>query len=125
MAHAHHHGHGSHSEIVGRKLAVATVANVLVVVGELAIGLWSGSLALVGDALHNATDALALILALVAVVVARRPATEAKSYGYQRAGVLVAFINSAVLAAFAVFFIREAWQRLQSPREVETTAMML
>ena len=62
MAHHHHHHH-SHS--VSRKLTIATGANLLVVVGELAVGFFAGSLALVGDALHNLTDSLALIIALV------------------------------------------------------------
>jgi cobalt-zinc-cadmium efflux system protein len=127
MPHTHHgHAHHDHdhSHVVGRKLAIATGANVVVVIAELTIGLWSDSLALIGDALHNATDAVALILALVAVILARRPATEEKTYGYQRAGVLAAFINAAMLVTFTIFFLKEAWERLQQPHDVQTTAML-
>lgn len=122
MPHDHHH---HHSHNVSRKLTIATILNVFVVVCELLVGLWAGSLALIGDALHNATDAVALILALVAVRLARRPATTEMSFGYQRAGVLVAFINAAMLVAFTVFFLQEAWQRLRHPQAVQTTAMLV
>lgn len=120
--HDHHH---HHSHNVSRKLTIATALNVMVVVCELIVGLWAGSLALIGDALHNATDAVALILALVAVRLARRPATTEMSFGYQRAGVLVAFINAAMLVAFTAFFLQEALVRLRDPQEVHTTAMLI
>jgi cobalt-zinc-cadmium efflux system protein len=123
-SHGHHHHH-AHDAIVSRKLTWATIANVLVVVTELAIGLWAGSLALVGDALHNLTDAVALILALVAVRLALRPATTAKSFGYQRAGILAAFINSALLLAFTFVLFREAFERLQHAHAVHPTAMLI
>lgn len=127
--HDHHgHGHGhhhAHDASVSRKLTLATIANVLVVVTELGMGLWVGSLALVGDALHNLTDAVALILALVAVQVARRPATTEKSFGYQRAGILVAFINSGLLLAFTFVIFREAFERLREPHTVQPLAMLI
>lgn len=122
MPHDHHH---HHRHDVGRKLAIATALNVLVVVAEIVIGLWAGSLALIGDALHNGTDAVALILALMAVRLERKPATSEMSFGYQRAGVLVAFINAAMLVAFTVFFLQEAWKRLGKPHEVQTMAMLI
>lgn len=122
MAHAHHqHAHVS----ISRKLTIATAANVLVVAAELAIGTYAGSLSLVGDALHNLTDAAALVIALVAVRLEQREPTSEKSFGYQRAGILAAFINAAMLVAFTLFIFREAWERLAAPRPVETTAMLV
>jgi len=120
MAHSHAHHHQS----VSRKLTMATAANLLVVAAEIAIGIYAGSLALVGDALHNLTDVAALIIALFAVRLERRTPTREKSFGYQRAGILAAFVNSALLLAFTFFLFREAWSRLQHPQEVETTAML-
>jgi cobalt-zinc-cadmium efflux system protein len=116
----HHHRHD-----VGRKLTIAACLNVLVVAGELSIGWWAGSLALIGDALHNGTDVVALLLALVAVRLERKPATTEMSFGYQRAGVLVAFINAATLVALTVFFLQEAWSRLGHPHAVQTGAMLI
>jgi cobalt-zinc-cadmium efflux system protein len=122
MAHSHpHHHHDS----VSRKLAIATAANVLVVAAEIAIGIYAGSLALVGDALHNLTDVAALLIALVAVRLERRTPTHKKTFGYQRAGILAAFVNAALLVAFTLFLFRESWSRLQHPQEVHTTAMLV
>lgn len=120
MAHAHHHHHD-----VSRKLTTAAAANVLVVAAELTIGFWAGSLALIGDALHNLTDALALVIALIAVRLERRAPTSGKSFGYQRAGILAAFINAAMLVTFTLFFFREAWERFHAPREVSTLPMLI
>ena len=90
MSHDHHHA-GGHAS---RKLLIASIATAAFVVVEIVVGIRANSLALVGDALHNVTDTLALLLALFAVRVERRPATSAKSYGWHRAGVLAAFINA-------------------------------
>jgi cobalt-zinc-cadmium efflux system protein len=122
MAHGHHHHH--HTS-VSRKLAIATAANVLVVVAELSIGIYAGSLALVGDALHNLTDAAALIIALVAVRLEKRQPTHEKTFGYQRAGILAAFINAGLLVAFTLFIFREAWERLHHPHDVNTSLMLI
>ena len=122
---AHGHDHHFKGIPVSRKLALATAANVVVVAGEIAVGIWSGSLALIGDALHNLTDAVALVIALTGVRVGQRPATHEKSFGYQRAGILAAFINSGLLVAFTIFIFREAWARLRDPHEVHTMAMLI
>jgi cobalt-zinc-cadmium efflux system protein len=124
MAHSHGHHHHDHSHTVSRKLTVATAANLLVVVAELAIGVYAGSLALIGDALHNLTDAVALLIALAAVRLERRAPTQQKSFGYQRAGILAAFINAAMLVTFTLFVFREAWERFEQPRDVNTTLML-
>jgi len=122
---AHHHDHGHDSLILSRKLTIATAANVLVVAGEIVVGLYAGSLALIGDALHNVTDAGALVIALIAVRLSRRPPTSVKSFGYQRAGILAAFINAGFLVAFSLFIFTEAWSRLKEPHAVETMPMLI
>jgi cobalt-zinc-cadmium efflux system protein len=119
MAHHHHH------ESVSRKLTVATAANVMVVVAEIAIGIHAGSLALIGDALHNLTDVAALLIALIAVRLERRTPTSQKSFGYQRAGILAAFVNAGLLAAFTFFLVRESWLRIQHPQAIETSSMLV
>lgn len=122
MSHSHHPGSNGG---VSRKLAIATAATLLLVAAELATGLHAGSLSLIGDAFHNFTDALALGLALVAVRLERRPATEEKSFGYRRAGVLAAFINAGTLVALTVFLVAEAVGRLRTPQVVESGAMLV
>lgn len=125
MSHGHSHHHHHHHLSVSRKLTIATGLNLMVVVGELTIGIWAGSLALIGDALHNLTDAAALLIALMAVRLEKREPTHEKSFGYQRAGILAAFINSGMLVAFTIFIFKESFERLQQPRDVNTTAMLI
>ena len=114
-----HHAH------VSRKLVIASAATFLFVLIELAAGLFANSLALIGDSFHNFTDTLALLLALFAVRLERRPANAVKSYGYHRAGVLTAFVNAGTLMAFTIFIFFEAFARLRVPRPVNTTWMLI
>ena len=126
--HSHDHAHAGHdhsSPTVTRKLTFAAAATFLFVVLEMAIGAWSGSLALISDSIHNLTDTAALLLALFALLMERRPATHAKTYGYQKAGILAAFINSAALAAFTLFIFWEAVVRLRHPEPVNSGAMLI
>lgn len=122
---AHHHPHHLPSRAVTRKLTVATVANLFVVVAEVTIGFYAGSLALIGDALHNLTDSLALVIALVAVRLARRAPTTEKSFGYHRAGILAAFINAGMLMAFTMLLFKEAIERLETPHAVQPLLMLI
>ncbi len=116
----HHHG-----KEVSRKLVIAAVATIVFVIVEMAIGFIANSLALVGDALHNLTDSLALLLAWIAVRLERRPATSEKSYGYQRAGILTAFLNAATLVGFTVYIFIEAFDRFRNPHVVNDRAMLI
>ncbi|HEX8154282.1 MAG TPA: cation diffusion facilitator family transporter, partial [Thermoanaerobaculia bacterium] len=122
-AHPHHHGH-DHGASVSRKLVIASSANAAFVVVELAVGFYANSLALIGDALHNFTDVVALLLALLAVRLERRPATSEKTYGYQRAGILAAFANAATLVALTAFLFVEAFRRLGAPHAVDSALML-
>ena len=130
--HDHAHGHpgahahgGATSAAVRTKLVVSTAATALFVAFELAAGLRANSLALIGDAFHNLTDAFILVLALTAVLFARRPATPRKSFGYQRAGILAAFVNGALLLAFTVGYFVEAIGRSRAPQPVDTGIMLV
>jgi cobalt-zinc-cadmium efflux system protein len=91
---------------------------------EVVAGIRAHSLALLSDAGHNFTDALALLLAWFGLVLQSRPANEVKTYGYQRAGVLTAFVNALALIALAAFIFYESWERLWRPRAVQETVMM-
>ncbi|HEX9492301.1 MAG TPA: cation diffusion facilitator family transporter [Thermoanaerobaculia bacterium] len=109
---------------VSRKLIVSSSATFAFVLVELSVGILANSLALIGDALHNFTDTLALLLALFAVRLERRPANAVKSYGYQRAGVVAAFVNAGTLAAFTLFIFIEAIARLRVPKPVNAQWML-
>jgi cobalt-zinc-cadmium efflux system protein len=85
---------------------------------ELVGGLVTGSLALLADAAHMLSDNLALGIALVAVWLAGRPSTPQRSFGYQRAEILAALANGAILVVLAIWIFIEAWRRLLDPPEV-------
>lgn len=92
---------------------------------ELAGGIQARSLALVSDAGHNFTDALALLLAWFGRYLARRPADNVKTYGYHRAGVLAALLNALALMGLAGYLLYESYQRWLRPQIVGETTMLL
>lgn len=113
-----HHGH-SHPAAAGeRGLGIAVIVNVLLTVAQIAGGVISGSVALIADAVHNLSDAVALVIALVARRIARRPADASMSFGYARAEVVAALINYTVLVVISVWLGSEAVTRLLDPPEV-------
>ncbi len=103
----------------GSGLRRAFALTVLVLLVELAGGLLSHSLALLSDAGHVLTDVFALGLAWFAAAQAERPADRKRSYGYQRATILAAFVNSAVLIVIVLAIAYEAVRRLAAPVPVQ------
>lgn len=109
-SHGHDHAHGAGSNRA--RLAIAFGITATVLVAEL-VGAWvSGSLALLGDAGHMASDAIGLAVALVASIVATRPATDRHTFGFQRLEVLAALANGLILTVVAVTLAIEAVRRL-------------
>ncbi|HMF53548.1 MAG TPA: cation diffusion facilitator family transporter [Edaphobacter sp.] len=94
------------------------------VLATFVFGLRAHSLALISEAGHNLSDLLAIVLSYVAVYFQTRPATETKTFGYQRAGVLAAFVNAATLVVLSVWIAITAVERLSSPVEVQPKLMM-
>jgi cobalt-zinc-cadmium efflux system protein len=86
---------------------------------EFAGGFWTGSLALLTDASHMATDAAVLLFAFVAGVIARRPASERHSYGLGRVEVIAAFVNALLMLAVVAWVFFEAFNRIARPVSVE------
>ncbi len=85
---------------------------------EAAGGLLTGSLALLADAGHMLSDSLSLFVALGAVLLAARPVTSRRTYGYKRAEILAALFNGVLLAVVAIWVVVEAVRRLTDPVEV-------
>lgn len=119
-SHAHHHHQGA----TGRVLAWSVAATVLFVVVEIVAGLRAHSLALLSDAFHNSTDALALLLAWFGFYLQSRPADENRTYGYHRAGVLSAFVNALTLVVLSGWILYEAVDRLRHPAPVGEAIMI-
>ena len=114
MGHQHHH-HASEAAGNRRRLALALFLTAAYMIAEIIGGLAANSLALLADAGHMFSDAAALGLSLVAVMLAQRPATAHRTYGFHRAEILAALTNGAALLALSVLIAREAWERLSEP----------
>jgi cobalt-zinc-cadmium efflux system protein len=101
------------------------VATVLFVGVEAVAGIKAGSLALLSDAGHNLTDALALLFTWLAFFLQTKPANDVKTYGYHRMGVLAAFLNALTLGGLSVWIFYESVQRFRNPEPVQETIMMV
>lgn len=126
MGHQHHHHHATAAEVAGnrRRLGMALVLTATYMVAEIVGGLASNSLALLADAGHMFSDAAALGLSLVAVILAQRPATSERTYGFHRAEILAALVNGSALLTLSILIAREAWERLSEPPEVQGGLML-
>jgi cobalt-zinc-cadmium efflux system protein len=106
-------------------LLFSLVATLAYVVVTFAAGLRAHSLALISEAGHNASDFLALLLSFAAVYFQSRPAGSSKTFGYQRAGVLAAFLNAATLIVISIWIAVEAIHRISAPVTVQPRLMMI
>ncbi len=102
-----------------RPLAIAVALTAGYAVVELIGGLWSGSLALLADSGHMATDAAALLFALAANYIARRPVSDRHSFGLARVEVIAAFVNALAMLAVVAWIYIEAIDRIRSPVDVK------
>jgi len=117
--HAHSHEHST-----GKILKWSLAGTVLFILIEFGAGLQAHSLALISDAGHNFTDALALLLAWFGVYLQAKPADEVKTFGYHRAGVLAAFVNALTLVALSGWIFYESWRRFRNPEPVHESIML-
>jgi cobalt-zinc-cadmium efflux system protein len=121
----HRHTHPLTGHSLDARLWLGVGLNVLITAVEVVGGLASGSLALLSDALHNASDVAALLLALAARALGRKAPTRGFSYGFRRFEVLAALVNAAVLVGLAVLVGREAIDRLRHPGAVDARTMLI
>ncbi len=130
-AHSHGHGHqhgGGHMHVHGStnetRLAWALVVIALFMIVEIVGGVISGSLAVIADAVHMASDVVALGMSWAALRIGRRPANAQLSYGYRRLEVLVAFVNGLTLLVISAGVMIEAVRRFAEPQPVLGPMMM-
>jgi cobalt-zinc-cadmium efflux system protein len=117
------HSHSQFGDIATRtssRLALSLGLTAIFVFIEAAAGIFGNSLALLTDAAHNLTDVIALALSWHAIRLAAKPANANKTFGYHRAGILVALVNSTTLVIIALGIFYEAYQRFISPPEVNS-----
>ncbi len=119
--HTHEHTHsGDLTRQTISRLALSLGLTLAFVFFELAAGIAANSLALLTDAAHNFTDVIALGLSWYAIRLATQPSNARKTYGYHRAGILVALINATTLVVISLGIFYEAWQRLLTPPQVQS-----
>ena len=120
MGHSHHH----HNNKSGRNLLISILLNIFITLAQAIGGIISGSLALLSDALHNFSDVLSLIISYAATLLAKKEASANKTFGYKRAEIIAAFVNSATLIVVAVILIIEAFERFASPQVIGTNLVI-
>ena len=105
------------------RLIFTVILNLIITAAQIVGGIISGSLALISDAIHNLSDSVSVILAWLAQVLSRKPSTLKSTFGYKRAEILAAFINSIALIVISVYLIFEAIERLLYPQPVDAKWM--
>lgn len=118
------HVHANPGESTSRVLRFSLLVTAAYIALLVVAGFRAHSLALLSEAGHNLSDFLALLLSLFAVYLESRPPSSTKTYGYHRAGVLVALVNSLSLVVVAFFIFYEAFRRIQSPEHVHARLMI-
>ncbi|MES2224195.1 MAG: cation diffusion facilitator family transporter [Patescibacteria group bacterium] len=107
------------------KLGIGIFLNLLITALEYGAGFLSGSLVLVSDASHNLTDVVSLIVASVAEKVSKRKSNQQKTYGYARATILGALLNTVLFFLLALYVFYEAYNRLRNPSIVSSNIIIV
>lgn len=123
--HSHSHAHAGHSEAGERRLWFALALTAAFLVVEVVGSFLTGSLALLSDAGHMATDVAGLAIALLAIRLGRRPADGRRSFGYRRLEILAAALNAAALFLVAGYVLFEAVARFRAPEEIDSLGMLV
>lgn len=117
MGHEHHHHHSA-KEMRGKKIVITIVLNVFITVAQVIGGIFANSIALLSDALHNFSDVVSLVISYVATKLTNKKNTYKHTFGYKRADIIAAFVNSATLIIIAIFLGKEAIERFKEPATV-------
>jgi cobalt-zinc-cadmium efflux system protein len=122
--HSHSHTHPHGSEATGRILLISLLITLVFVAVEAIAGIRANSLALLSDAGHNFTDAFGLALAAGGYYWAAKPGDHVRTFGYQRTGVLAAFLNALLLVVLSVALLWESYHHLIAPEPVSEKIML-
>ncbi len=109
MGHEYHHHNAN-----GKNLGWTILLNVIITMAEAIGGVFSGSMSLLSDAVHNFSDVLSLVISYIAGKLTHREATPERTYGFKRSEILAAFVNSATLAGLSLLILIEGIHRIQN-----------
>ncbi len=124
MSHTAHSGHGAHISGDGRALRISAWLTGVYFLIELAIGIYTGSVAVISDAFHTFSAVGGIVLAMVAARIARRPASTTRTFGNYRAEIIGALLNGVFLLVMALVVLVMGYMRLQNPIDLPTTPML-
>ena len=118
--HIHHHHH--HNEVTQKSvklLILSFVINMLLSVAEIIGGIISGSVSLIGDALHNTSDAFSILIAVIAFKIGNKKASAKYTYGFKRAEIIGGFVNLILLFISGCYLLAEGIERLINPQQID------
>ncbi|NOU48652.1 MAG: cation transporter [Bacteroidales bacterium] len=108
-----------------RNLLVTVLLNIFISVAELAGGIFSNSLALISDAIHNFSDGLAIAITYISQRISNKQSDNTNTFGYKRIQILAALFNAVTLIAICIFLLFEAYQRFLNPEPVQSAPMFI
>ncbi|WP_395043878.1 cation diffusion facilitator family transporter [Flavobacterium sp.] len=111
-------------EVKGKNLIYSILLNILITSAQVVGGIFSGSLALISDALHNFSDVLTLVFSLYANKLSKRKASLNHTFGFKRAELIAAFVNASTLIIVALFLIYGAIERFIEPKIIESNLVI-
>ena len=120
----HSHSHKT-NDIIGIKLIFSVILNLIITLSEIIGGIISGSLALISDALHNLSDTGALLISFFARKISKKPKNQKYTYGYKRAEIIAAIINTTILLAISASLLIEGVKKIITPSEINTNLMLI
>lgn len=122
---AHNHNHHDISSMNKQRLFFVIIFNLLISLAEVIGGTLSRSLSLISDAVHNLSDTASLVLSYISIRIAEKPKNNTKTYGYKRANILSAFVNSASLIGISIFLVIEAIRKFISPQKINANTVII
>lgn len=117
--HIHHHHHGEVMQKSVKLLILSFVINMLLSVAEIVGGIVSGSVSLIGDALHNTSDAFSILIAVIAFKIGNKKASAKYTYGFKRAEIIGGFVNLILLFISGCYLLVEGIERLINPQQID------
>jgi cobalt-zinc-cadmium efflux system protein len=122
---SHHHSHNNKAKTSEKNLLITMALNLFITVVQIIGGILSGSLSLISDALHNFSDAVAIVITFIAMRLSKKPKTVKYTFGLKRAEILAAVINASTLVVIGFYLIKEAIERLSNPNAIEGNLMLV
>lgn len=101
------------------------VLNFTITIAEFLGGIFSNSLALVSDAVHNLSDAVALLITYLTLKISKRESNQTHTFGYKRIQIIAALFNAVTLIAICIYLLYEAYQRFQNPEPIKSVPMFV